>query len=332
MPSNTIYDNRSQIRKVTLTTGVYYDSLSGLPYVRSFDVHGSQLNISLSYLPVGVTLNTVQQGQVWWVEKRTTAWTLMLFVGEYNPYCYALFNSSTTWNPSTNPTYIVWVPVVYDLVSRSIPASLGHIVSDPTTGYITVPAPGLYDIYASVQATNNSKHGGGQLGLQVVQPTSLPTNIVANPGVTLSSTAYTNVQVTNTQGFSTGGGLINILDASIGVRYVGTYTGIIDNSYITGVQLSNGSTTYVTDPTGIDTIVPAKIRSSAWSALTTGGTTIDAIPIAQLSTTFAFGEESFNKYNRSFLIQAAWGGSTMNIDNTELSGTFVSVTYRGPVN
>lgn len=327
MPSNKIYDNKSQVRKVTLTSNIYNDPKSGLPYIRSFDVHGSQLNISASYLPAGVTKSTIQQGQVWWIEKRTNAWTLMTFVGEYNPYSYALFNSSKTWVPSPMISTIAWSPIIYDQSSQSVSSTLGSIVSDQTTGYIAVPNPGIYDIHVSAQLTNGTKNVG-QLALQIVQPIGISTTVMSAP--VLSRSTFSIVNVTSTSNLSSSGGQITFYSPQFNVYYSASYSGIIENASILGVKLLAGSYSY-TPTIGADTVFPSKTRTSAWSSLSTGAFFLDAAPVAQINTPIGFGESSTNQYNNSFFVQAAWGGASVNIDNNDLAGTYASIAYRGPV-
>ena len=161
MPYNNIFDTTSYVRKCTLLTDPTTNRINGAPSALGTDVRGSQLNIDLSYLPPGVVLSQIKQGQKWWVEKRTTAWVLYLYVGEFNPYSYALFNSTKDWTPK--PNALQYQTIIYDKIVKSIPSSMGSIISDPTTGTISVPIPGIYDVTASVQTNlqgkNNSVFG-----------------------------------------------------------------------------------------------------------------------------------------------------------------------------
>ena len=168
MPYNNIFDTTSYVRKCTLLTGPTPNRLSGAPSALGTDNRGSQINIDLSYLPPGVVLSQIHQGQKWWVEKRTTSWVLYLYVGEFNPYSYSLFTSTSTWVPDA--TVFSYNTIVYDTASVVIPSSMGPIISDPTSGILSVPIPGLYDVTVSakVQAKTTTK----QLGLKIVQPSS----------------------------------------------------------------------------------------------------------------------------------------------------------------
>ena len=75
------YDNHSASRKVTLITSPYIETHSQLYYVKAYDVNGSQFQICLNYMPPGVALSQIKQGQVWWIERgNTTLWTLSHYV------------------------------------------------------------------------------------------------------------------------------------------------------------------------------------------------------------------------------------------------------------
>ena len=151
MAYNNIFDTTSYVRKCTLMTNPTTNRINGAPTALGSDNRGSQINIDLSYLPPGVVLSQIKQGQKWWVEKRTTAWVLYLYVGEFNPYSYALFNSTKDWVPSS--TALTYTPIIYDKVINSVASSMGSIISDPTTGLVSVPIPGLYDVTVSARTT-----------------------------------------------------------------------------------------------------------------------------------------------------------------------------------
>jgi len=94
-------------RKITLTTNPYLEQSSQMMFVKGYDPHGSEYNICLDYLPAGVSLNEIQQGQTWWVDKKTSLWTLSLYVSGsgYTPisnttgYITASGNSQSTATP-----------------------------------------------------------------------------------------------------------------------------------------------------------------------------------------------------------------------------------------
>jgi len=159
------FDNMSVMRKCTLITNpVISGKTNGVPYVMGLDTNGSQYNILLTYLPANVTLSQIQQGQKWWIERRTTEWTLLYSVGEFNPYSYAMFNSTVGWTPNSSP--LTYTQVIYDKLVKSTSSTMGSIASDPTTGQISVPVPGLYDVTASARviASNRSNSTSGYYG------------------------------------------------------------------------------------------------------------------------------------------------------------------------
>jgi hypothetical protein len=83
---NRGYDNNSVARKVTLITNPYIEPHSNLYYVRAYDVNGSQFHVCLNYMPPGVALSEIKQGQVWWIERAiTTLWTLSHYVSDSGP-------------------------------------------------------------------------------------------------------------------------------------------------------------------------------------------------------------------------------------------------------
>lgn len=168
MAYNNIFDTTSYVRKCTLLTDPTTNRINGAPTALGSDNRGSQINIDLSYLPPGVVLNQIKQGQKWWVEKRTTSWVLYLYVGEFNPYSYSMFTSTSTWVPDV--AALSYNTIVYDTPSVVIPSSMGPIISDPTSGTLSVPIPGLYDVTASAQVQSKTKTQ--QLGLKIVQPSS----------------------------------------------------------------------------------------------------------------------------------------------------------------
>jgi hypothetical protein len=79
------YDNTSVARKVKLTTNAYTDPTSGMQYIKSIDSHSSQYNICLNYLPPGIAYSDIKQGQYWWIERKTTLWTLLYYVSDSGP-------------------------------------------------------------------------------------------------------------------------------------------------------------------------------------------------------------------------------------------------------
>lgn len=177
MPSNRIYDNMSVMRKCVLITNPTVSAkTNGLPYVLGQDTNGAQFNIYLGYLPPNVSLSQIKQGQNWWIERKTTEWTLLYSVGEFNPYSYSLFNSTKNWSPSS--TALEYVPIVYDKVVNSVSSSMGSIVSDPTTGVISVPIPGLYDVTVSARTTSTGRSNStpGYYGSFFDTTTQLATN------------------------------------------------------------------------------------------------------------------------------------------------------------
>jgi len=231
-----MYDNKSLVRKVTLTTEPYIDSKTELVYARSFDSHGSQFNISLSYLPPGVVLTQIKQGQSWWIEKRTNSWNLMSYVGEFNPYSYALFNSTKTWSPSA--LALSTSTIIYDTIVSFSSSSSGSILSDPTSGSINVPIPGIYDIFASAGLSSGYKSStSGRLALYINYmngfnkisqsgPWSSPgtgTSISdANPIANISNTIVLkeqNLNFTISAAWS-GSGLVNIDNANTTNTYL----------------------------------------------------------------------------------------------------------------
>lgn len=496
MAYNKIFDTTSYVRKCTLMTAPTENRMTGAPAILGSDVRGSQLNIDLSYLPPGVVLSQIKQGQQWWVEKRTTAWVLYLYVGEFNPYNYTMFNSTKNW--TANDSALTYNKVIYDQVTSSVASSMGSIVSDPTTGVISVPIPGLYDVTASVRTKSNGKNNSTssyygsfydttiqEAAINTATTVNINTTVEAN-GVSITNSGKTiafanagtyNIQfsaqfintdtgasssrevsmwlrkngntssydipdsngvfsVINNHGGKDGsylagwnyivtvadGDFIRLMwattNASISLKtftpangpespaviltvqeaatlqgnagQIGlqiaqnnyqnntsaisysltsalgdgtnivytsdsillvnpfsigqkvTITGFTPNGYnitnttITAIGGSSGSWTFtvvgtvVGKSSGTGTIIvnPTNIKlNGAWSSPTTGSSSSDAYPIAQISSTLALTES-----NLSFNINAAWGGSPVDIAISDHSSTYLTVAYRGPVN
>ena len=77
------YDTSSNVRRVTLQTEPYVDSLTDTARVVGQDAIGFQYQIDLTVLPPGVVLSSLQQGQDWIVEKRASpSYRLLFFCGE----------------------------------------------------------------------------------------------------------------------------------------------------------------------------------------------------------------------------------------------------------
>jgi hypothetical protein len=144
------FDNSSIVRKCVLISEPYIDEPSGLNYIKSQDVHGSQYNICLNYLPPGITISQIHQGQTWWIEKRTTLWTIFASVNEIISSCYSLFYGEGTQTFESN-----WEPLIFGTANTVIESSFGAVTSDPTTGAISVPNPGIYDVNLVAYIENN---------------------------------------------------------------------------------------------------------------------------------------------------------------------------------
>jgi methyl-accepting chemotaxis protein len=69
-------------RRVTLLNDPYINPLNNLFWTTGQDNRGFQYQIALDALPPGVTIDMVQQGQVWFIENTSTAFRLALYVGE----------------------------------------------------------------------------------------------------------------------------------------------------------------------------------------------------------------------------------------------------------
>ena len=66
-----------QYRKVNLISNVEYDAANN-PYCIGSDYTGFQPTISLQYLPVGINLNDIIQGQNWWIVNLSSTYTWSL--------------------------------------------------------------------------------------------------------------------------------------------------------------------------------------------------------------------------------------------------------------
>ena len=97
MAINSGYDSTSALRRVILISEPTYDKAGNLPIVLGQDTNGSQFNIFLSYLPPGISIDQIHMGQQWWIERRTTEWTLIYTVG-------GTVNSNTTSQGQLLPT------------------------------------------------------------------------------------------------------------------------------------------------------------------------------------------------------------------------------------
>jgi hypothetical protein len=201
MPING-FDNMSVVRKCQLISNPYVDLISGITFVKSQDSNGSQFNICLEYLPSGIELSQIKQNQIWWIERRTTLWTLFLYVGNFNPYSYLLSGNSIPWTTPENPES--WFNVTYDKINTSIQSSLGSIRLDPVSGIISVPHSGIYDISASIMSTPESN---GFLLIRLIQnvPMTDPTtslSFVGTKSMGGSSTAQISISLPFTDGLS----------------------------------------------------------------------------------------------------------------------------------
>jgi hypothetical protein len=82
MINNRNNNTTNTVRRVTLLTAPTIKSNTQTPMVTGLDAIGSQYQIDLTVLPAGVTLDMIQAGQQWFVERRSTRNRLFMYCGE----------------------------------------------------------------------------------------------------------------------------------------------------------------------------------------------------------------------------------------------------------
>ena len=137
------------VRRVKLLTNPTYIQNSTITkMVTGMDRKGFQWQIVLDALPPGVTMDMVQAGQEWFIERRTTYNRLFLYCGEFTPY--SQLRASTTGLTLTNASVYTNVPFTNNITVQS--GSCGVTVY--SGGQFTVPIPGLYSVSWSTTVSN----------------------------------------------------------------------------------------------------------------------------------------------------------------------------------
>ena len=81
MVLSTNSNNTVTTRCVTLISNPYTNPLNNLPWALAQDNRGFEYQIALDALPPGITLDMVEQSQVWYVNNDSTAYRLVYYAG-----------------------------------------------------------------------------------------------------------------------------------------------------------------------------------------------------------------------------------------------------------
>jgi Phage Tail Collar Domain len=161
-------DQHNGVRRVILTTAAQLHPLSNNSttaaqsyFCYGYDLTGFQYTIDLQARPFGVTIDSIQPNQVWWVEKRTTLYRLYLYAGVYNPATRNIDSTKTIGN----------VPAGTILSYGGSTAPYGYLVCNGST-YSSVTYPSLF-------AAIGHNFGGSGTSFKVPNLTPFTNNIIS---------------------------------------------------------------------------------------------------------------------------------------------------------
>jgi len=177
-------------RRVTLQTGPQISPTLGTYLCTGLDVYGFQYQIDLTVLPVGVTLDMVQAGQVWFIERRTTFNRLFMYVGEMSVSTIQGVTVSGIPQPGEVLTATSTSGATWITPSGSSSGNATSLQGRP----ISATAPGSGQVLewngaSWIPATISISGGGGGSGI-----TQLTGDVTAGPG---SGTQAATLQATS---------------------------------------------------------------------------------------------------------------------------------------
>jgi len=155
--------NTVTFRRVTLLNDPYTNELTGLPWVQGQDNRGFQYQITLDALPPGTTINSIAQGQVWFIDNETSAWRLKLWAGTVdNPITIASgnqsgINSYGNFYDTTTQSGVANTPYAMTL-NTNVQSDGFTIISG---SYLTNTYRGLYNLTYSAQFYDPGLSGQG---------------------------------------------------------------------------------------------------------------------------------------------------------------------------
>jgi len=175
MPINRISNETSNVvRRVTLTTNPFISPTSTQYMVTGLDSRGLKWEIVLDALPPGVTVESVQAGQQWFIERRTGYNRLFLYIGELNlktntkPGYYANYYSTVTQTALlANTPYATTYNVTSDANGFSVDSTGSQITAQYAGTYQFVFTAQVINYNSSGSATNNLSFWSRMNGIDV---------------------------------------------------------------------------------------------------------------------------------------------------------------------
>ena len=202
MVLSTNSNNTVTTRCVTLISNPYTNPLNNLPWALAQDNRGFEYQIALDALPPGITLDMVEQSQVWYVNNDSTAYRLVYYAGtSSNAITISGLDTGIVASGNTTASGETGYYIsVYDTTTQSVTSTTtaypitintfaeGNGITLDTSGQLYIQSTGVYNVQFSIQfANSDTQDNDANVWLRMA-----PSGIVLNSTSTAFDIAFSN--------------------------------------------------------------------------------------------------------------------------------------------